>query len=177
VSHPTFGDASEYNPFGKTVSSTDVAVGSAIGLIGGGFVAYLGSQVWPMPPAFVVQYSQPISSVIAGYAAYTLLRKKSKPTAEGYLAGAVITAIVPALYQTVKSMLPAQVAMYFGDPVVAHPKYGDPVVAHKKYSGFIQASPRMAGFIQASPRYAGLLQASPRLAGSNTAMRAMGIRR
>jgi hypothetical protein len=84
LSMPTFGDIKEYNPFGKTVNATDVAVGAFIGLGGGGLVNYGLRKVWPTAP-IPMQYVGAVTAIGAGAAAYTLFRKKSRGRAQGYL--------------------------------------------------------------------------------------------
>lgn len=158
ISMPSFGDAKEYNPLGKTVNSTDVIVGTAIGLAGGGLVMYGIRRFWTSPPAILTTYAGPISSIIAGIGVHMLFRKKSPSRAQGYLVGAVAVGVVPVLYSMVKSALPATVTQYFGDPVIAMPGFGS--------------------FLTASPGgYAGLLTASPGpvMGSRSPARRAMGF--
>lgn len=145
ISMPSFGAGAEYNPLNKHVNSTDVIVGSVIGMAGGGLVMYGIRKFWATAPAFVMTNSGAISSVAAGLAAHALFRKKSKSRAEGYLVGAVIAGVVPAVYGAVKSALPATVTQYFGDPVIAMPSYSG-------YGSFLTRSPQpLAGLLTASP--------------------------
>lgn len=123
ISMPTFGNIKEYNPFGKSVNSTDVAIGAFIGLGGGGLVNYGIRKVWPTAP-IPPQYTGAITAFGAGAIAYSLFRKKSYARAQGYLAGAVIAGAVPLLWGMVKGALPAEVSSYFGDPVIAMPSFG-----------------------------------------------------
>lgn len=136
ISLPSFGDAKEYNPLGKTVNSTDVAIGAGIGLAGGGLLMYLQRTYWPTAPAFVTQYAGPLSAIGAGLAAHAMYRKKSKGRAEGYLVGAAIVGVVPVVYGMVKTALPANVQSYFGDPIIALPSF----------QGMIVRTPRMGPF-------------------------------
>jgi len=158
ISMPSFGSLKDFSPLGKHVNSTDVLIGAGIGLAGGGLVMYGVRRFWPSPPAFVTQYSGPLSAFAAGAAAYSVFRKKSRSRAEGYLAGAVAIGAIPLIYSMVKSALPATVTQYFGDPVIAMPSFG----------GLLTRSPQP---------YAGLLTASPgpALAVRSGVRRAMGI--
>ena len=160
ISMPSFGDAKEYNPLGKTVNSTDVAVGAGIGLAGGGLVMYGLTRFWPTRPTFVSTYAGAIGPIVAGLAAHMLFRKKSASRAQGYLVGAVVVGAVPAIWGAVKPMLPASVHSYFGDPVISMPSYGS----------FLTRSPQpLAGLLTAS--------AGPALSPSfsSPARRAMGF--
>src|SRR3990172_4418500 len=158
ISMPSFGNAKEYSPLGKTVKSDDVLIGAGIGLAGGGLVMYGVRRFWAAPPAFVTTYSGPLSALAAGAIAYTLYRKKSRGRAEGYLVGAAAIGVIPTLYAMAKSALPVSVTQYFGDPLIVRSRYG----------GLLTSVPR--------PAYAGLLTAVPRpaLAGMSPARRAMG---
>jgi hypothetical protein len=139
---PAFGALKDFNPLGKTVRSTDVMVGAAIGLAGGGLVMYGVRRFWPNPPAFVNQYSGPLSAIAAGAAAYTLLRRKSPGRATGVFAGAVAIGVVPVVYQMVKGALPRSVTQYFGDPVIATTRYGGLLTRSPgPYAGLLTASP------------------------------------
>jgi hypothetical protein len=155
ISMPSFGSLKDLNPLGKTVRSTDVLIGAGIGLAGGGLVMYGVRQFWPNPPAFVTQYSGPLSALAAGVGAYALFQKKSKARALGYFAGAATIALVPLVYSTVKSALPSSVTQYFGDPVISMPSFG-------RFGSMLTNSP--------GP-YAGLLTPTP---GPGPARRAMG---
>jgi len=143
LSLPTFGGIEEYNPFGKTVNATDVAVGAFIGLGGGGLVNYGLKKVWPTAP-IPSQYVGAVTAFGAGALAYSLFRKKSRGRAQGYLAGAVIAGAVPLVWGMVKGALPASVSMYFGDPVLSMPSY----------RGLLVNSP-------IAPRYGGLIVNAP----------------
>ena len=113
---------------------------------------------WPTAPAMIDTYAPAITPIVAGLAAYTLFRKKSKSRAEGYFAGAVAVGLAPTLWGMVKSALPASASQYFADPVIAMPSYGS----------FLTRSPQpLAGLLTASP--------GPALAMS-PARRAMGLR-
>lgn len=142
ISLPSFGNAREYNPLGKTVNSTDVAIGAGIGLAGGGLLMYAQRTFWPTAPAVVAQYAGPLSAIGAGLAAHAFYRKKSASRAQGYLVGAAIVGVVPVLYGMVKGALPANVQSYFGDPVISLPSY----------RGMISRVPRMNGMISRVPR-------------------------
>ncbi len=161
ISMPSFGAGAEYNPLNKHINSTDVFVGAGIGVAGGGVVMYGVKKFWPTAPAMVMNNLGALSAVGAGLAAHALFRKKSKSRAEGYLVGAAVIAIVPAIWGAVKPMLPPTVQQYFGDPVIAMPSYSG-------YGGFLTRSPQpLAGLLTASP--------GPALAVS-PARRAMGLR-
>ena len=162
ISMPSFGAGAEYNPLNKHVNSTDIFVGAGIGLAGGGVVMYGVKKFWPTAPAMVMNNLGAISAVGAGLGAHMLFRKKSKSRAEGYLVGAAVVAIVPAIWGVVKPMLPPTVQQYFGDPVIAMPSYG----------GFLTRSP------QPLMGYGGLLTASPgpAMSSMSPARRAMGLR-
>lgn len=158
ISMPSFGSIRDFNPLGKHVNSTDVLIGAGIGLAGGGLVMYGIRTYWPTAPAFIQQYSGPISALAAGAAAYTLFHKKSRSRAQGYLAGAAAIGVAPFVWGMVKSALPASVSTYFGDPVIAMPSYGS----------FLTRSPGpLAGLLTASP--------GPVLAVRSPARRAMGF--
>lgn len=159
ISMPSFGDAKEYNPLGKTVNSTDVAIGAGVGLAGGGLLMYAQRTYWPTAPAAVSQYAGPLSAIGAGLIAHALYRKKSASRAQGYLVGAAIVGVVPLLYGMVKGALPANVQSYFGDPVIAIPRL----------SGLVVRSPRLQGMIVRTP-----VQAP--VAISSMARRAVGMR-
>ena len=169
ISMPKVGDPGDLSPFGKTINSTDVMVGAGIGLAGGGLVMYGIRNFWPTAPAIITQYGGALSAVAAGFGAYTLFRRKSKPRAQGYLAGAVAVGVVPAVWGAVKAALPSSARQYFGDPVISMPSF----------RGLLTRSPGpMAGLLTSSPGpMAGLLTASPGpgLAVSSPARRAMGF--
>lgn len=142
ISMPSFGKLSDLNPLGKHVNSTDVLAGAAVGLAGGGLVMYGVRRFWPTAPAFVMQYSGPLSAVTAGGIAYAFLRRKSPNRALGVFAGAVAIGVIPVLYSTVKSSLPASVSQYFGDPVISMPSFGSLITrAPGPYGGLLTASP------------------------------------
>jgi hypothetical protein len=144
ISLPTFGNAKEYNPLGKTVNSTDVAIGAGIGLAGGGLLMYAQRQFWPTAPAIVSQYAGPLSAIGAGLAAHAFYRKKSASRAQGYLVGAAVVGVVPLLYGMVKSALPANMQSYFGDPVVALPSFRGMIVkSPRAFNGLITRVPRV----------------------------------
>jgi len=158
ISMPHLGDPGDLNPFGKTINSTDVMVGAGVGLAGGGLVMYGIRTYWPTAPAMVTQYGGAISATVAGLAAYLLLHKKSKPRAQGYLAGAVAVGVIPPIWKMIHDALPTSVKTYFGDPVISMPSY----------RGLLTASPGpMAGLLTASP--------GPALAVTSPARRAMGM--
>jgi hypothetical protein len=153
---PSFGDAKEYNPLGKSVNSTDVFVGVGVGLAGGGLVMYAQRQFWPTAPDFVTQYAGPLSSIAAGLAAYSLFRQKSRARAQGYLVGAVAVGVIPFLYQLVKSQLPSSVTQYFGDPVIAMPSFGSLITRSPgPLAGLLTASPQPAMGISPARRALG----------------------
>jgi hypothetical protein len=139
---PSFGSLKDLNPLGKTVRSTDVLIGAGIGLAGGGLVMYGVRNYWPTAPAFVQQYSGPLSAIAAGVGAYALFQKRSKSRALGYFAGAVAIGVVPALYTAAKSALPPSVTQYFGDPVISMPSFG---------SMLTRSPGPLAGLLTASP--------------------------
>lgn len=103
VSFPSVGGITEYNPLGKQVNSTDLFVGAAIGMAGGVMVKkglYFAIDKLNMSPTnpvvnFVDQYSGPISSILAGVAAYMVQRKTNKGRATGHLIGAALVGVAP----------------------------------------------------------------------------------
>jgi len=143
LSMPTFGGIKEYNPFGKTVNATDVAVGAFIGLAGGGVVNYGLKKVWPTAP-IPMQYVGAVTAFGAGVAAYSLFRKKSRGRAQGYLAGAVIAGAVPLVWGMVKGALPPSITTYFGDPVLSMPSYRGLLVNSP-------VAPRLGGLLVSAP--------------------------
>ncbi len=153
LSMPTFGDIKEYNPFGKTVNATDVAIGAFIGLGGGGLVNYGLKKAWPTNP-IPPKYVGVVTALGAGALAYTLFRKKSRGRAQGYLAGAVIAGAVPLVWGMVKGALPASVTTYFGDPVLSLPSYNGLLVnspVASRYGGLLVNSPAAAMATAVSP--------------------------
>ena len=145
---PSFGDAKDLNPLGKTVNSTDVLIGAAVGLVGGGLVNYGIRTYWTGAPAMVQQYAPVLTPVAAGFGAYAFLRRKSKARAQGILAGAVAIGVIPYLWgQIVKPALPASVTQYFGDPVVSMPGFGGLLTRSPGgYHGLLTASPGGGAF-------------------------------
>jgi len=97
------------NPLGKSVNSTDVLVGSFIGLGGGAFVRMGVSRFWPTAPAFITNYIGPISTVAAGVIASMFV--KSDQRKKGYLVGAVSAAVVPLGW----GLLQRQFPQFFAD--------------------------------------------------------------
>ena len=156
ISMPSFGSLRDWNPLNRTVNSTDVLVGAGIGLAGGGLVMYGLRTYWPTAP-IPAQYVGLVSSVVAGGAAYSLMKRKSPGRAAGYFAGAVAMGVVPVVWAMIKSALPASASSYFGDPVIAMPSFG----------GLLTRSPGpLAGLLTSSP--------GPALAYPSSARRAMG---
>jgi hypothetical protein len=154
---PSFGNAREYNPLGKTVNSTDVAVGAGVGLAGGGLLMYAQRTFWPTAPAIVNQYAGPLSAIGAGLAAHAFYRKKSPGRAQGYLVGAAIIGIAPLIWGLVKGALPANVQTYFGDPVISMPSFGGMITrvpAQRRFGGMIVRTPGQASAALSSTRRA-----------------------
>ena len=102
VSVPSFGAIKEYSPLGKHVASNDVLVGVGIGLAGGAVVKYLlntlNTSLGGKIPAAIMSYSGPISTFLAGVAAYMLERKTKRARAEGHLVGATTAAAAPLVW-------------------------------------------------------------------------------
>lgn len=81
------------NPLGRAVNSTDVIVGSFIGLGGGALIKMGVNKFWPTAPAFVQNNIGPISTIGAGALALVFLKNKHRAT--GYFTGATIAGLVP----------------------------------------------------------------------------------
>ncbi len=159
ISMPSFGDAKEYNPLGKTVNSTDVAIGAGIGLAGGGLLMYAQRTYWPTAPAFVSHYAGALSALGAGLAAHAFFRKKSASRAQGYLVGAAVIGFAPLIWGMVKGALPATAQTYFGDPVISMPSFRGMLIrtpAPGRFAGMLvrTPSPGMASAAMSSTRRA-----------------------
>ena len=112
VSIPSLGNLKEVNPLGKSVNSTDVLVGAAIGLAGGAFVkmgiSKLDVATGGKVPAFVKSYVGPISTFLAGVASYYVAKKMMKKPGRGtgYLVGATSAAVAPLVWEGLKAAAP-----------------------------------------------------------------------
>lgn len=110
ITVPSFGSIKEYSPLGKSVNSTDVLVGAGVGLVGGAFVkmgiSKLDVATGGKVPGFVKTYVGPISSFVAGVAAYMVQRKKNRNRATGHLVGAALVAASPIVWETLKKAAP-----------------------------------------------------------------------
>ncbi len=92
------------NPLGKSVNSTDVIIGAGVGLLGGAFLTKGIAKFWPTPPAFLVKYSGPITSIAAGALALAFMKNKHK--ASGIFAGAALIGVAPAVWGMVAPKIP-----------------------------------------------------------------------
>lgn len=153
VSMPSLGGIKEYNPLGKTVRSTDVAVGALVGMIGGMGVKYAlaklhttllkadGSGGLPKP---ILDYMGPISTFGAGVLAYAFQRKRNKLRGTGHLVGATLAAAVPVGWQLVRAQFPTM-ADYVSMELGGLGGYGYLVENPVSISGLIVDNPGMAG--------------------------------
>ncbi len=161
VSMPSLGGITEYNPLGKTVRSTDVAVGAAIGMLGGMGVKWLlaklnaslakvdaaGNLVGGLP-APILNYLGPISTVGAGALAYMFQRKKNRLRGTGHFVGAVLAGVVPAGWQMVRAQFPD-----LADYVTME-------LSGLGYAGLLVDSPQISGVIVDNPTNLAALEAS-----------------
>lgn len=143
VSFPQVGALKDYNPLGKTVNSTDVLLGAAVGMAGGAVVKMginkLNEAIGGKLPAFVLNYIGPISTFGAGALAY-MVRRKSKPAqASGLLVGATMAAVVPLGWQILRDSFP----QYFSGLV--NVDYGMLTTEADSYSGLLVDDPSMNG--------------------------------
>lgn len=104
-----------YGLINKSVNSTDVLAGAAIGLVGSGVIKWgikqLGLQ--DKLPVIVQNWMPLLGSTAAGSIAYALERKSNKSRAEGHLVGAIAAGASAQAW----GMLKAQYPEYFGDVV------------------------------------------------------------
>lgn len=147
VSIPSLnGLVKDVNPLGKSLRSTDVLVGAALGMAGGAFVkmgiSKLDVAVDGKVPAFVKTYVGPISTFLAGLALYVVQRKKSAARAQGHLFGATLAALSPIYWETLKGVAPT----YFNDYVTVS-QFGV-LTADQSMNGFgvLTADSGMNGF-------------------------------
>lgn len=104
-----------YGLMNKSVNSTDVLIGAAIGTVGSGAVKYIirAAGLQDKLPVLVQNWMPLIGSSLAGTAAYMLERKGNKSRAEGHLVGAVAAGVAAQAWGLLKSSYPE----YFGDVV------------------------------------------------------------
>jgi hypothetical protein len=123
VSVPSFGSIKDYNPLGKSVKSTDVFVGAALGIAGGSLVKMglgkLDVATGGKVPQFVKDYIGPISTLLAGVALFVFQKKRNHGRAQGHLIGATLAAAAPLYWDTLKKAAPD----FFNDYVTVSP-YG-----------------------------------------------------
>src|SRR5512147_734807 len=117
ISVPTFGSMKEYNPLGKSVNSTDVFLGMGVALAGGSIVKMAAAKVSDKLPEVVTKYIAPISSVLAGVAAYMLMRKKKAHKAQGILVGSILTGVTPLVWTGLQKVAPQFFADYVSVPL------------------------------------------------------------
>lgn len=89
------------NPLGKSVNSTDVFLGTAVGVVGGGIIAKLLMKFWPTAPSFVQRNIGPISSIAAGFAAKSFLKGTR---GESYYVGAALAGLAPIGWSFLQSL-------------------------------------------------------------------------
>lgn len=124
VSIPSLGGfVKDVNPLGKSLRSTDVLLGAALGMAGGSLVKMGISKIDVATdgkvPAFVKSYVGPISTFLAGLVLYVVQRKKNSARAQGHLFGATIAALSPLYWEGLKTVAPT----FFNDYVQVSP-YG-----------------------------------------------------
>lgn len=104
-----------YGLLNRSVNSTDVAAGAAIGLLGSGAVKYLirAAGFQDKLPVFVQNWMPLLASLAAGSAAYAFERKGNKARAESHLVGAAIAGASAQAWGMLKATYPE----YFGDVV------------------------------------------------------------
>lgn len=134
VSLPSFGGlVKDINPLGKSLKSTDVLLGAALGMAGGSLVkmgiSKLDLATSGKVPAVVKTYVGPISTFLAGLALYVVQRKKNPSRAQGHLFGATVAALSPLYWEGLKSVAPT----FFNDYVQISP-FG--VITQDQMSGF-----------------------------------------
>jgi hypothetical protein len=101
----------QFNPFGKSVRSTDIIVGAFVGLAGGAGLKYLINRFWPTAPGFIRNYITPITTIGAGAAALAVLKDKNKAT--GYFVGSFLAGAVPLGWGILQKQFP----QFFSDYV------------------------------------------------------------
>lgn len=148
IAVPSFGDFQKMNPFTGSIAGKDVAIGAGIGIVGGAVVKYVLNMVWApaSQPQILKDYIQPISSIGAGVAAGMFLAKKSPQVAKGYLAGAVVAGLTPAIFNFLKTSYPT----YFADPFIATQSYGSFLTRiPRPYAGLLTRLPARTGMVPA----------------------------
>lgn len=122
VSIPSLGGfVKDVNPLGKSLKSTDVLIGAALGMAGGSLVkmgiSKLDVATEGKVPALVKTYVGPISTFLAGLVLYVAQRKKNPGRAQGHLFGATVAALSPLYWEGLKSVAPT----FFNDYVQISP--------------------------------------------------------
>jgi len=122
VSLPSLGGlAKDINPLGKSLKSTDVILGVALGMAGGSLVkmgiSKLDVATGGKVPAFVKTYVGPVSTFLAGLVLYVAQRKKNPGRAQGHLFGATVAALSPLYWEGLKQVAPT----FFNDYVQVSP--------------------------------------------------------
>jgi hypothetical protein len=129
VSVPGFGSLKQLNPLGKTVRSTDVAVGAGLGLALGSVVKYLlntlNVSIGGKIPASIMSYASPISTFLAGVGLYWFQRKSKRARADAHLVGASLAAGAPIFWKLLGDFGPkmADGTPFFSD-YVSVPTFG-----------------------------------------------------
>lgn len=143
VSLPSLGafklpKARDLNPLGKSVGSTDLAVGVGIGMAGGAVVKLglnkLNEWSGGKLPTFFQAYIQPISSILAGVLAASFVKNEGKRKA--YYIGAFLAGVVPLAWNFLARQFPS----YFADLVDVN--LG--LAVREDYAGLIVEEPGMA---------------------------------
>lgn len=104
-----------YGVLNKSVNTTDVLAGAAVGVLGSGVVKYLirAAGFQDKLPVLVQNWMPFLAAAAAGSAAYAFERKSNKTRAEGHLTGAVAAGAAAQAWGMLKSSYPE----YFGDVV------------------------------------------------------------
>lgn len=143
VSLPALGGfklpkARDLNPLGKSVNTTDVAIGAAIGMGGGALVKIAVNKLdeWSggKVPGFLRSYLGPISTVLAGLLAASFVKNEGKR--KSYYVGAFFAGAVPLAWAFLARQFPA----YFSDLVDVN--LG--LVVNEDYAGLLVDEPGMA---------------------------------
>lgn len=130
----------------KSVNTTDILVGAALGFAGTGALKLLGNKFLASKvPDIVLKGAPLVGGIVTGGIAYALQVKKNKSRATGHLTGAILAGASVQVWDVLKTNMPA----YFGDVVSLNlGRYGGllvdsntPRMGPGAYAGLIVNSP------------------------------------